>query len=466
MITFNFELKKQPDANGLFRVYIRITQDRKLKRVATSVRLRRISDWNPLSRNGRFVKATDPDSDAKNERLLSELDSVKRFFNDNGQNLLSLAAYTPFEESSSNMSVLDYIHEQVEQSSALGKQKSRHYRVLEEKFEQFCASRPGGSMDFQDLTPAIICDFEMFLHTISRSRGQDSSRLSQSYVNSIMAQFRTVIRRAVMTEKVILPERDPFRLYKPGRVSVMKEKLEEYEIQALADLELTPDSQLWHTRNCFLFSFYCAGIRAADLMQLRWLNVRDGHLHYQMGKNRKVKDIVLVPQALQILGLYRPQQACDTDYIFPLLDSKAPWAQWYSPSQRDTMPLQLKEQLFMQTSARNVVLNRNLKKLAAMAGIGKNLSFHISRHSFAYLAMKKGVDPMIIKQSLSHSSLTTTERYLGEFGESEVSTALQQLFATGKQTERVVSLTELVNALKEESQDVLERVLTRLSILS
>ncbi|MBR5396462.1 MAG: hypothetical protein IK145_01245 [Bacteroidales bacterium] len=45
--TIHLELKKQATSKKLFPVYIRITKDRKNKRVKTSVSLKKRSDWNP-----------------------------------------------------------------------------------------------------------------------------------------------------------------------------------------------------------------------------------------------------------------------------------------------------------------------------------------------------------------------------------------------------------------------------------
>ena len=83
------------------------------------------------------------------------------------------------------------------------------------------------------------------------------------------------------------------------------EKLSDTEMERIIALELEEGSLIWHCKNYFLFSYYCAGIRAADLIQLRWRNDPDnGRLHYQMGKNHKDRDLLLVDQALDILRYY------------------------------------------------------------------------------------------------------------------------------------------------------------------
>lgn len=49
---------------------------------------------------------------------------------------------------------------------------------------------------------------------------------------------------------------------------------------------LTPAQQ--HALNIWLISFYFAGIRIGDVMQLKWSDFIDNRLRYRMGKNQKL----------------------------------------------------------------------------------------------------------------------------------------------------------------------------------
>ena len=172
-----------------------------------------------------------------------------------------------------------------------------------------------------------------------------------------------------------------------------------------------------------------------------------------MGKNHKQKNIPIVSQARAILALYRTEESKPSDYIFPLLDSAERYAK---DSDVDTMPVALKKQLFSQIYSKNALLNRNLKKIASEAGISKNLSFHISRHSFASLARENAVPSKVVQEALAHSSLTTTERYLHSFSTEEVDNALQGMFDSKKKEDL------LLNALRRMDDKELERILAKL----
>ncbi len=119
-------------------------------------------------------------------------------------------------------------------------------------------------------------------------------------MNAKQRSLRTDAVEAYGTEALNLlvrdsDSKDPFLVFKYKGVKTTKEKLDDEEMQLIINLELLEDSLIWCCKNYFLFSYYCAGIRAADLIQLRWRNVTaSGRLHYQMGKNHKERDLLLV----------------------------------------------------------------------------------------------------------------------------------------------------------------------------
>ncbi|NCA74872.1 MAG: site-specific integrase [Alphaproteobacteria bacterium] len=57
------------------------------------------------------------------------------------------------------------------------------------------------------------------------------------------------------------------------------------------------------------------------------------------------------------------------------------------------------------------VMNRHLKTIAEQAGINKNLTFHVARHTFATCGISLGIPIEVISKLLGHTNLSTTMIY-------------------------------------------------------
>ena len=153
-------------------------------------------------------------------------------------------------------------------------------------------------------------------------------------------------------------------------------------------------------------------MRAGDLIQLRGTNVvyeNEGwRISYRMDKTATAKEILLIPEALEIITKYIDLQNRTSKYIFPLLDNNAPYAKATTWESKEQLPYKIKKMLLQRTNSKNSLLNKYLGKLATMAGIGKKVSMHIARHSFADIARQKKANVYDISKALGHSSLKIT----------------------------------------------------------
>jgi integrase/recombinase XerD len=72
--------------------------------------------------------------------------------------------------------------------------------------------------------------------------------------------------------------------------------------------------------------------------------------------------------------------------------------------------------------------NKNLKKLATLAGIEENLTSYVARHSFASLADEMEIPLTGIRDMLGHERASTTEAYLSDLRKSKIDEYQDRVF--------------------------------------
>ena len=103
------------------------------------------------------------------------------------------------------------------------------------------------------------------------------------------------------------------------------------------------------------------------------------------------------PEIQDILDRYQDN---DRGYLFPVLNKKV----HISEQQKQDRIKKVRKKV-----------NRDLKTLGSQIGI-EGLTTYWARHSYASYMFRKGMSPMMIKESLRHKNLKTTELYIKSLG--------------------------------------------------
>lgn len=461
--SFGFQLATSPNKKGLYPVVLRITQDRRQKKVRTSLEVKK-ADWNQKAKNYKHFRSSCPDYVKLNDVLKDIVDTYEKKYRSLAKTGRASAQIivSEIKEGEVDHSFLQYAKDRTQDLYDTGSIRNwKKYNGFCNKLELFLKKRRRSDLLFSELTPGLLSKFDTFLHKLPNERNP-SQLLHPNTIQVVLNIFKTIVNRAITIDNMMKFEDNPFLKFKYKGVKTVKEKLEADELEKLQQLDLEVGSLIWNCRNYFFFSLYCAGIRAGDFIQLRWMNVSsNGRLHYQMGKNHKDRDLELLPQAVEILKYYHREDVRPTDYIFPLLDNNEPWAKFVTQEDKDKMPAELKQKMFESISSKNALINKELKKMRDMAGIEKPVSFHISRHSFAKLAKDKGLDNLEVKALLAHSNLATTQRYMDEFDIARNDAALEKVFETPSS---VSEEDRLYEQLSKVDPELLKRVLNRMRI--
>lgn len=389
-------VKKRED--GTCPIYVRLTKERKYQYVTTGVWVKP-ADWNPRLKEVRRSNRQYRRLNQIIQDKVSELEDSYYIAPAEIQTPQDLKVRLANTESKSLLEAFQSFIGGLEAQERYFELKRAKNTLVD--LTRFMAEGPR-VLKVEELNGDFVAGFQSFLGTTvgnSPNTVARKMRVLKAFVKSLRIKGDLAHNPFEMVASV--SER-------PGE----KAKLNPNQIDALNELELPQGGTLWHTRNYFMFSFYNAGIRFGDLCCLRWRNIVDGRLVYKMNKTNTQKSILQAELQLAILEHYQPGAPDPDAYIFPLL------------RRRHDSPMTLRAEI----SSRNVVVNKNLKKLATMAGIQANLSFHVSRHSFSQYALRAGLDLYTISKMLGHTDIKTTQAYLSQFDEELVDQSMKRLF--------------------------------------
>jgi integrase/recombinase XerD len=116
------------------------------------------------------------------------------------------------------------------------------------------------------------------------------------------------------------------------------------------------------------------------------------------------------------VGFVRVIGKGDKERLVPIGDSAVKYIQLYKNHVRSHISIKNGQEDFVFLNRRGAQLSRVMifliiKDLARQAGIGKNISPHTFRHSFATHLVEGGADLRAVQEMLGHESITTTEIY-------------------------------------------------------
>lgn len=202
--------------------------------------------------------------------------------------------------------------------------------------------------------------------------------------NTVMKHIERLKKMINVAVKMEWLKRDPFALHQQKFDKVERGFLTKEELELIETTTLSLPRLEW-VRDLFVFSCY-TGLAYIDVMRLDPACVSVGaDKEYWLVTNRKKTSISvkvpLLPTAIKIIEKYKGHPRCASgDTLFPNIS--------------------------------NQKLNSYLKEIAALCGIGKNLTFHLARHTFATtVTLTNGVPIESVSRMLGHTKITTTQIY-------------------------------------------------------
>lgn len=258
-------------------------------------------------------------------------------------------------------------------------------RSIISKLKKYC---DGKELLFPDITLQFISKYENYLRTVCHN-GTNSIYNDLKFIRKL---FNDAYRLDLVEH-----HQNPFHKYQFKQEKGQRMFLSEEELLRIENFKADSTESLALHRDMFVFASYAGGLRVSDILQLRWKNFDGSHLHLSIRKTGGQLSFKLPERALEIITSYMPLNPGPEQFIFGMLPEKL--------DMKDGR--ELKKQIGMANNKINV----SLKEIAAKVGIEKPLSFHISRHTWATRALRKGISIDKVSKIMGHSEIRETQIY-------------------------------------------------------
>lgn len=264
-------------------------------------------------------------------------------------------------------SVTDFMRSQLSKSDP-PRATFEHHIALIGKIEGF-----GKIKTFSDLTISNIVDFDLYL--------KNNGVKAPATLNKRHNAFRSYIKIAIYHD---LCKKDPYFEFKmPSKKSKNPVFLEEWETQKIKEYEPLND-KIEHTKDLFIFQCF-TGLSYIDLSTFdnSYVNVINGRKVIRSNRQKTDESFIslLLPEAESILNKYA--------YKLPIMS--------------------------------NQKYNDYLKLLATGAGVKKNLTTHVARHTYATYLLNKDIPIETVSRAMGHSNIRMTQHYAKMLGRKVVS---------------------------------------------
>ena len=378
-----FYLKRNaPKKNGLIPVMCRITVNGKVSQFSCKLDVEE-QLWNvQLGRmTGRSLVA---------QETYRMLDKIRVGINKSYQEICDRDNYVTAEKvrnvflgmGMNHETLLAVFHQHNEDyAKQVGKIKSQRsywkYCIVYKHLSEFIRQRYKVSdIVLKELTPAFITDFELFLRT--------EKNHCNNTVWSYMMPFRSIIFMAINNGWL---QRDPFYAYSITKEETKRGFLSKEEIRLLIDGTFKKKGYEL-VRDLFLFCTF-TGLTFVDMKNLTKDNLQlsfDGHLWIKTNRQKTgvESNIRLLDIPLQIIKKY--EGTTEGNLLLPV--------PCYANCKYD------------------------LEEIAKKCGIDKNLTWHMSRHTYATtICLSNDVPIETLSKMLGHRSIRTTKIYAKITGE-------------------------------------------------
>lgn len=253
-----------------------------------------------------------------------------------------------------------------------------------------------GYLSFDDITVEWLNSYQ---------RNMVDKGNSKSTVGMYLRCVRVVFNKAIK-DGVITIDQYPFG---KGKYEIpagrnIKKALKAEDLKKIKEYKPVPDSMEEWARDMWYFIFLCNGINPKDMAKLKYKHIDADQITFVRSTTKdtsKLQMPILIANSERIQNIIAKWGNPDTNaenYVFPIL-----------------RPGLSPEQIHSRVHDFFSKVNKGMKAIAASLNITDKVTTYVARHSYATVLKHNGISVDYISESMGHSNIRTTERYLASF---------------------------------------------------
>ena len=287
--------------------------------------------------------------------------------------------------------------------------KDRYLKTSLERFTRSKYHRDFSKYRFRDITEQFLLDYTLWTQVYGGKKGNNGG------IREKLRKLRAVCLYAKETGVYNvnpnafrpLQEKLKPRLVTPKGVSPeIIRRIETFDRSGL-------DKKEPFYLDLFLFSYYAGGMSAIDVCLLTRDRIKDDMIVYDRTKFDKQARVILTDKAIGIIDRYR--DAAYMNYVFPTI--------------KRCNPTQAK--LYGRVKRINEKVNRTLKKICYLSGIGQRVTWSTARSSYISRMIDEGFHPLQVAELAGNSPQTIYRHYYTISDKEKMKEKMDRVFNNG-----------------------------------
>jgi len=379
-VSIRFYLNQMSKKGDKVKIYGRLTVNRQKAEFATNHYIYP-KNWDEAKQGPKNILLIKQDlADIENKIFSIRRDLMDRDINPTARNIVNVLKNRGNSYKSTDL--ITYYEKQFQEMKDKGESAVstiRHYSGTLKILKMFYEYSQKRAIEISNIDYKFIKDLDYYMSAVYIS--PYDQKLKRNTINKHHARVRSIINMAVREELI---DRNPYSSYKFKFTKSEREYLTEDELLAIQELDLSNNRSLDKIRDIFLFTCN-TGVRFQDAqdLTLSHLKTTDNGKMYLNFKMTKTSEMVAIPLSKQAKSIITK----------------------YSDS-----PLRITVGSLLPRIS-NAKFNEYIKIITKAVGIEKKVSHHVARHTFATLALNRGVSIVAVQKLLGHTTVRTTEIY-------------------------------------------------------